>query len=516
MDLTMKCIHMKRVNCKKAFPIVVDEDVNVSDNKPDVHSILWKTGSVRIGEKRTLGNRLVLSGTLLYSVLYSGEAGAEALACIRGEIPFEETVELSEDCSPENLRVRMEVERLEIGMIHSRKLSVKAEIGVLVRSEELTDLRAAVGVEQEDTLQTKRRRLAVTGLAVDHKDTARLKEEVFLPSQKEGIGELVYWELELGDYSVKSKAEAVELRGELSLFALWKGERGGFDSMRAQLPFSTEIEISGCREGMIEDVELVLGGENVSVKRDEDGEARILLAEAVLEAEMKLYEEEEIELLEDFYATDSDTKPVYELQEYETLRLKNESRMRFLERIALPNGIPELMQVCVGRVELHPEYGKREKGKMKLAGKAEISLLYISGADENPYVVFRTELPFEHYPELKEASEGDAVDVTCRVAEASFLSTRNREIEVRAEFVFTILETGKDTERVIVEAEHSALTAEQEESVPALTGYYVQKGDTMWEIAKKYRVPEEEILRILGKSEEPAEGEPLLICKWRK
>ena len=38
-------------------------------------------------------------------------------------------------------------------------------------------------------------------------------------------------------------------------------------------------------------------------------------------------------------------KPVVQEEEYENLLLKNDSRMRISERMSLPEGMPEIMQI---------------------------------------------------------------------------------------------------------------------------------------------------------------------------
>ena len=191
---------------------------------------------------------------------------------------------------------------------------------------------------------------------------------MFLPSGKDSIAELLYWELETRNLEARTKEEALEAKGELSLFILWRGDReeGGLECYETVLPFKTEFEISGCREGLIEDVAFRLTNENVSVKADEDGEERLLEVEAVLEADMKLYEEGEMELLTDLFATDCNLVPVLQEEEYENILLKNDSRMRVSERLTLAEGMPEILQICRGCVEMKPDVCIRDGENLKV------------------------------------------------------------------------------------------------------------------------------------------------------
>ena len=245
MEMKMQSIHMNRVKCRDALRLTVDDDVNVPDNKADVRAVIWKKGNVRLNEKKLSGGRLYLKGALLYQVLYLSEEEGKPVQSIRGELPFDEAVELPETCGGENITVRAEVEELEVGLIHSRKLAVRALLGILVQADELHDVRTAVALQDAGKVHTKSGIIPVTSMVADQKDIARLREEVFLPSGKDSIDELLYWELELRNPEARAREERLEVQGELSLFALWKGNReeNAPESYETSLPFKTEFEI---------------------------------------------------------------------------------------------------------------------------------------------------------------------------------------------------------------------------------------------------------------------------------
>lgn len=515
MEMKMQSIHMNRVKCRDALRLTVDDDVNVPDNKADVRAVIWKKGNVRLNEKKLSGGRLYLKGALLYQVLYLSEEEGKQVQSIRGELPFDEAVELPEACGGDNITVRAEVEELEIGLIHSRKLAVRALLGILVQAEELHDVRAAVALQDGGNVHTKSGIIPVTSMVADQKDIARLREEVFLPSGKESIDELLYWELELRNPEARAKEERMEVQGELSLFALWKSNReeGEPESYEIFLPFKTEFEISGCREGLIEDVNFRLMNENVSVKADEDGEERLLEAEAVLEAEMKLYEEREMEVLRDLFATDCELMPVKQKEEYENLILKNDSRMRVSERMMLPEGMPGILQICRGSVEMKPDVCVREEETLNMSGTLEVNLLYISEDDERPLQSYRGELPFSHRIEVRGLTPDSTYDVRCYVAESSFGTVRSGEIEMKAELVFCVIAMENRTEEMIIDTEREEFDADRLEDLPSMVGYTVRDGEELWDIAKRYYTAPEDVIRVTEHNGELREGDVLLIVK---
>lgn len=513
MEIKMQSIHMNRVKCRNAFRLTVDDDVNVPDNKPDVGTIVWKGGSVRLNEKKISGTRLFLKGSLLYRVLYLSEEEGTPVQSMRGEIEFDESIELPEACNGDNINVRAEVEEFEAGLIHSRKIAIRALVGVMVQAEELHDVRAATELVEEASVHTKKRTIPVTSIVADKKDTARLREELFLPSGKEGIGELLYWELLLRNPEAKAKEEYLEAKGELSMFVLWRSarEEGITESYEANLPFHTEFEISGCREGLIEDVVFRLSNENVSVKADEDGEDRMLEAEAVLEAELKLYEEKEMEVLSDLYATDANLTPIIQEEEYENILFKNDSRLRIAERLPLPEEMPGILQICRGSVEMKPDVCVREDETLRLSGTLEADLLYISEEDDRPLLSYHTELPFSHQIEVRGLTPESMYDVRCHVMEANFGMVRSKEAELKAELAFSVLAVENRKEAVIVDTTREEFAADYLENLPGMVGYTVKGDEKLWDIAKRYRVAPEDIVKLTEHPGELREGDLLLI-----
>ena len=515
MEIKMQSIHMNKVKCRNALRLTVDDDVNVPDNRPDVRAVIWKTGTVRLNEKKLSAGRLYVKGVLGYHVLYLSEDAERPVQSIRGELSFDESLELPEACAGDNITVRAEAEEFEIGLIHSRKLAIRALLGLMVQAEELHDVRAAVALSEAPAVHTRTRVIPITSIAADQKDIARLREELFLPSGKDSVAELLYWELELRNPEARAREEVLEVKGELSLFALWRSDReeGALESHETMLPFRTEFEISGCREGLIEDVVFRLTNENVSVKADEDGEERLLEVEAVLEAEMKLYEEGEMELLSDLYATDCILKPVLQEEEYENILLKNDSRMRISERLPLPEGMPEILQICRGSVEMKPDICIREGENLKMSGVLEVNLLYISEEADRPLHVYRTELPFAHQIEVRGLTPESSYDVRCFVAESSFGTVRSGEAELKAELAFSVLAMENRREEMIVDTERTEFDADRLEEMPGMVGYTVKPEETLWDIAKRYYTAPEEVLRLTEHNGEVREGDVLLIVK---
>ena len=70
MELIKKNIHMEhRINWA-ATQISLEEDQNISDQKPDAFKIICKNACVKVDEEKPVDEAVWVKGTLDYTVLY--------------------------------------------------------------------------------------------------------------------------------------------------------------------------------------------------------------------------------------------------------------------------------------------------------------------------------------------------------------------------------------------------------------------------------------------------------------
>ncbi len=120
----------------------------------------------------------------------------------------------------------------------------------------------------------------------------------------------------------------VKAKGELSVFVLYAGEDEENPLQWAEytIPFTSEVECSGCTSEMIPNIQVSVMHQSIEVKPDADGEERILVADVVLELDMKLYREERHELISlDVYTPLKECVPQKKEECLEHLLVRNSS-----------------------------------------------------------------------------------------------------------------------------------------------------------------------------------------------
>ena len=197
-----------------------------------------------------------LKGVLKFSLLYRSDQEEGKINTMTGEIPFQESLAIDGANEYDTAKMKWEMEDLSIGIINSRKLSVKALVVLKAVIDEIYDEELITGVGQEDGVQLLSQNLSAMELFLSKKDTFRFKEEILLPSNKPNIRQILWKSVQLRGVEMRLSDQQLNLKGEALVFALYEGEEEEehLQWMETALPFSGVIDCNGCTEDMIADV----------------------------------------------------------------------------------------------------------------------------------------------------------------------------------------------------------------------------------------------------------------------
>ena len=333
MELKKEDIQILRTKSKASSQVTFDVDYNVPDVKPDIGRMIQNKGEMTVEEVRLNEGHAFLKGKLQADLLYVGEEDGRIYS-LSANLPMEETLNLDGIVNGDKMCLKWEIEDLSIHIIHSRKMNIKAVVTFFASVDELTGVRLPVSLDDE-TVSVQKKTMRVLSLVIHKKDTMRLKEEITLVSNKPNIAELLWYTTEVRGLDLRPEENSVKAKGELFIFALYTGddESGTLQWIEHSIPFNGEVECSGCISEMIPNLEAAVINQTLEVKPDADGEERKLQADVVLELDMKLYQEEDHEVIMDVYTPFRQCMPKGRKEILESLLVRNFSRCRIADRI---------------------------------------------------------------------------------------------------------------------------------------------------------------------------------------
>lgn len=516
MELIKKNIHMNKLKCKSDLQITLDDDFNVPDVKPDIYKIIKEQGEVRIHDLKISNGKILVQGVLAFNVLYLSDELDRPIYNISSEIPMEEVIHLDGVEVGDEASISVEIEDLSASLINSRKLNVKAIVTLTVFVDELYDEATAVSADDKDGVEYITTDLTVTNIAINKKDTYRFKDELHLPSNKGNIQEVLYSEIELRNPEARLLEDKFTIKGEILVFILYasENEETPIEYYESELPFSSTIELNGCRDDMVDDISFELGSKSIQILADDDGEYRILDVEVVIEMGIKVYQDENLELLYDLYSTSKDVKPVWKETHFENLLVKNNSKARLNDRVKINKNQPGILQIChaVGNAKIDDIFIVEEG--LEVNGIIEVQIMYISSDDQIPLNTIKSMIPFTHLIEVKDIKDDNIYDVNARLEQLSVMMLDSEEIEVKTGISVNAIVFNKINTRIINDVEVSDFDKKEIQSMPSVIGYIVKPNETLWDIAKKFRTTRLDLIELNGLEDEYVRsGDKILITK---
>ncbi len=557
LELVKRNIHMNRFKNNVATQVTLDDDFIVPDTMDDMARVILSSGDIQIESVKNQSERVLVKGKLNFQILYrKAEGGFQTMA---GHIPFEEPVNISGLEEKDYLGISWELEDLTASMINSRKVSVKAIVTLVIRVETLYDAEAAVdvvesnmdrrdesgwntgdmdgggwtasrydsegyneknvqepaGAEASGGMEILRRQADVAVIAVRRKDTYRIKEDISLSGSKPSIEQILWSEIRLRGTTTKPLDGRVHVEGEVMIFAIYTGEGENIPVqwLEESIPFAGEVELPESVEGMVPSISVRLVHKELEAKPDYDGEMRDLELDAVLELDMKLYEEQQIELLGDFYSNSRELELESGEVFFDRLLSKNTGKCRIAEKVDLKSG-DRVLQICHNDGTVKIDDVEIQEDSLQIDGVLEVSLLYLTSDDSEPVRAETALIPFHYEAETPGITPDSVYQLNTVLEQMTAVMAGGDMVEIKGVISLDILVLQPVKEPVILGVKESPLDLEKLQELPGITGYIVQPGDRLWDIAKRFHTTRKQVIEANGlPGEQVRPGDRLILVK---
>lgn len=514
MEIKKKSVRALRVKSKASSQVTFDEDYNIPDIKPDVGRMIQSKGDVVMDEVRLSDGRAFLRGNLNVDLLYVGEDEGEIYS-LSAKLPMEEIINLEGIAGGDKMCLKWEIEDLSLYVIHSRKLNIKAIVTFYAVVDEPTEIRLPISVGDE-SVSVRKKKVCLMSLHVHKKDTMRVKEDIQLVSNRPNIRELLWHTIEARGIDLRPEDNAVKVKGELAIFVLYAGDDEGnpLQWMEYSLPFGGEVECPECRDELIPNIEVSMIHQGIEVKPDSDGEERIFQADVVLELDMKMYKEEEHDIVLDVYTPLKECVIHGKKEILDSLLVRNSSKCRLTDRVEVKETQGKVLQIChsMGRIKI--DKSAIVEDGILVEGIVLLKVLYIIGNDDMPFYSMETMIPFTHVAEARGITKECTYFLQTDMEQLSTTMVDSNELEVKATVGINVLVLNSREEMIIEKVEEQPLDRNKIQNMPGITVYMTGEGDTMWDIAKRFYTTVDEICRINElEGDEVKPGQPLLLVK---
>ena len=521
MELLKQNIHMDRIKCLAGTQVTLENDVNIPDNRPDAESVILSKGMIVVDDIRASDNHVFLKGKLLFSLLIQSEMGG--LYAVNGEIPFEEQVYMEGITANDTADIVSSLEDMSVSLINSRKLSVQAVVGFKLCVDTLWDEEMVTGIlsstQEDGMVECRKRKKEAVQIAIQKKDIFRIKEEMELPQNYPNIMEIIWNNVQLLNVECKLLEEKIAVQGSAQIFLLYEseGEEGKLRTYETTIPFGGTIDCYGCKETLLPSVRFEAGVPNMEVRPDFDGEERAVSLELVLNMDIRLFEEDTLEYVDDAYGIEKEIELTRKDSFYKKLLLCTNDKLKVSGQLEAPKVTDGILQILHTDAAVQLDEMQQEEGRLTADGAIHMQFLLATGENDKPFARAEGYLPFTYETDLHMGKNKCSFELQPVLSAIMTSLSGNGEIEAKAIVNFNVLAFENVAESQIAEMRVWEADQEKRSRLPGIIGYMVQEGDELWEIGKRYYVPVSQILDFNNLSSENVRaGDKILIVKQGK
>ncbi|MCK9477876.1 MAG: DUF3794 domain-containing protein [Firmicutes bacterium] len=464
-----------------------EADIIVPDAKPDIAKVLQVDASAVATSKECTTDGVLVEGRVFLNILYIGEDNT--IKCINHLQNFKHNIDAKGAEPSMGILLECDVENVEYEVINSRKVNVRTIVALDARVISPLSINVITSVLCDgcEKLYKKIQPYNV----VSRVDTeAALKEQLDVPAGKPGIASVLKQDVQIGATEVKTATNKLIIKGALNVTTLYIGDmdENTIQFMGHEIPFAEVIDVDGVDEEMTADIDFTTSNVTYELMEDSDGDCRALIADISIIAAGKVVRKGEIEILEDIYSTQQDLCIAKTPAMLDKMVFETKAQITINDIAGVPADLPEIIQVYNIIAKPYLSSARIEGEKIVIEGVIDTYVLYLSDDKSYPIYTYKHESNFVQHIDAKDLAENMLCDVKINIDHVGYNIGLGREIQLR--FILS-------ADAKVISTESIEYVSEITEGEPLPTAekpkysikiYFAQKGDRVWDVAKKYRV----------------------------
>ena len=479
---------LSQVILDKTFEQTVESEFILPDYLAEIVRIVKCMGTPHIVSKQRADQKIILDGYVHFHLLYTSEDGAK-LYSFEQSIPFTKQIDAKVAVEDALVETAVKGEYINCRATNPRAISVRSSVSIRVK---------AVGKAEQTVLsdvsgmgvQMKKERFSATVPAASGQKAFSLEDEtdLALSSPPEAVLGVDSY-LSIDDYKVITGK--VILKGECRNHVSYLLQNNQVESADYTIPVSQIVDIENCSADMAFSVRAAGLDCKAELKQNIEGENTVLSTQMVCEASVVCYRQEEIETIRDLFSTTFESE--YKTRPFTASSVSILPKQAFTVTRQVKLDGPALTTVYDVWGEVNLLIQKMEEGVLVAAGNVKATVI---GADGEGTLHFSEKnVDFETRIPAPGDGQNQTADLTVKLAGSSASLAPDGGAELRfdleGEAVLTSTFTGNVVEDLSVDEE----SPKETDKNIALTIYYCDRGEDVWQIAKRYNTSVEGIVQ---------------------
>lgn len=474
-------INKKVFHTSKKFEVT--GDIIVPDIKPDIVSIINTNANSYIYKEEVTTGKVRFDGNIDTYVIYLAENGETR--SIQTSLNFSESIQ--ETDVQENLKIKenVTIEKIEAKVLNERKISITANMKILAEAYEKVELEIPSNLETDKDTQIQKETLKIKSIVGANTVRTSIKEDVSAGENVQ-IAEILKTDVQITNIENKISYNKVLAKADSNVKIIYLTEDGKIGGMESKIPVMSFIDIDKVTDKHIcstsYNIRNMLFKTNVN-----NGSSNTVNCQIDFEVASEVYEAKTIDVIQDMYGIKNNIEFTKKEIEVELIAMAREETVNLTERIRLE----DILNIY--DLNLSPRVVSINKSGKMYNYECELEVdVYYEADNRNGMNVKNFTLPF-----MMKFEENEN-EIEFNISKKLY-TIREENVDLDIQILAKQSNQNMKTISIIENIE----TKGQETSDDyKMFMYFVKQGDTIWKIAKRFRVSMQDIIN-LNKLENP-------------
>lgn len=483
------CVN-KLVATKKEV-ILVEGDMIVPDSKPDILNTICTSGVVCIYKKEVLEEKVRIDGNINTYIMYMADDSKDKVRGLTTSLDFSESIQIANCKEGMNCKLNTKLKSIEAKVINGRKVGIKAAIEIEINIYSNEEVEIVNNVQNAEDIQILKEDLKVNSL-VGMGDTKIYAKDTVNIDNVDNLAEILKADIAIGEKDVKISYNKILTKSEASIKIMYLTEDNRINNITAKIPVVGFIDIPNVTEENMCDVDYEI--KNIVLKPNSAEEHSIYI-ELEISAAATVYEEKEINLIQDLYSPSENLT----FNKKRITTITNKKTIRETKQVREKVNIEGIENRSIIDVDVVPMIEKENQLNNKINYEGELELRFILSNSDLQVDNRVVKIPFNYTVEEQCGDDNINRNMEMEITNQDFIVQEGGVVNSNIDITMNLNSYRSANMNIIDEIQTDG---EREAEDYSILMYIVKKDDTLWKIAKRFGSTVEDIARINGIEDE--------------
>ncbi len=479
MELLKKYSEISRLETSEEVSAehIIESDITFPDYYPDIVKVVKSTINTSLLNTSLSNGRVTVEGNAVIYVLYISTDAK--LHSFEQRLPFSKSVDLKSN-DAEVCTANAEAQFVNCLVLSPRRinlhsvLNIKIESGV-IKADKVFDSADDEGIflkkQEAEALIPKDYRISLFKIN-DSLETAGT-----LPT----VSQIISYDTVVLLESTKVISGKILVKGLLRLKVLYTSEgEGTLQRFEGEVPFSQILEADISEED-VPFVKLSLAGTELFAKTDHAGALRLFEISANVKAHLYSFQKKEFNIVSDIYSSEYELKISSDKISFNSPG--NETRESFSQRNTVSFGDIKIKEV----IDVHTVSMTSDKKftDSQAVFFGTLKLGFLLNTEDEGIIYEESAVDFSFKKSIDNSDGASDCIYSLTLTGTGFTIASENSVDLRSEYELNALIQSKTTLTAITDIEYDG---KRENAGNAfITVYYADKGEKLWDIAKRFK-----------------------------